>query len=329
MPSWLEDSRIAFHSECIGPNGPITVSPGKVKLAEAKRLFDLRHASTALPLLGPSPAYPNGTKTTQVSVLSNGDTGSGISLAVAAEMSRLISLKAGPVREVASKPSGQGSGSSFEKAVCNFIGRSFKQFSHLRAGTFVCQRGGDISEYDQYSHLEILKQIADKEDELKTVLGSHNDYLINPDIVIFREREPDANINSGPNSPLVSTDIAQLSPLRTSNGDLPTLHASISCKLTMRSDRAQNSRSEALNLVRNRKGKLPHIVAVTAEPKPSIIASLALGTGDLDCVYHFALTELREALDNLNLHDGLDLIDTMITGQRLRDISDLPLDLVI
>ncbi len=35
------------------------------------------------------------------------------------------------------------------------------------------------------------------------------------------------------------------------------------------SDRAQNTRSEALNLIRNRKGRLPHIVVVTEEPSPS------------------------------------------------------------
>ena len=47
------------------------------------------------------------------------------------------------------------------------------------------------------------------------------------------------------------------------NGGKPILHASVSAKYTMRSDRAQNSRTEALNLIRNRKGHLPHIVVVT------------------------------------------------------------------
>ncbi|MEM6903667.1 MAG: NgoMIV family type II restriction endonuclease, partial [Pseudomonadota bacterium] len=111
--------------------------------------------------------------------------------------------------------------------------------------------------------------------------------------------------------------------------DLPTLHASISCKWTLRSDRAQNARSEGLNLVRNRKGKLPHIAVVIGEPMPNRIASLALGTGDIDCVYHFALSELRDTLVQQSRDDALDLLDTMIEGKRLRDIADLPLDLVI
>jgi hypothetical protein len=107
------------------------------------------------------------------------------------------------------------------------------------------------------------------------------------------------------------------------------LHASISCKWTLRSDRSQNTRSEALNLIRNRKGRLPHILAVTAEPMPTRIASLALGTGDLDCVYHFALNELIETIRDLNYDDQCDMLNTLINGKRLRDISDLVFDLLI
>lgn len=109
----------------------------------------------------------------------------------------------------------------------------------------------------------------------------------------------------------------------------PILHASISCKWTIRSDRAQNTRTEALNLIRNRKGPLPHVVAVTAEPLPTRIAALALGTGDLDCVYHFALPELKKTIEQIDNQDQLDMLNTMIEGRRLRDISDLPFDLAI
>jgi hypothetical protein len=127
----------------------------------------------------------------------------------------------------------------------------------------------------------------------------------------------------------VDARTARLTTLRSFNGGLPSLHASISCKWTLRSDRAQNARSEGLNLVRNRKGRLPHVAVITAEPAPARIASLALGTGDIDCVYHFALDELRQALCDQNREDTRDLLDMMIDGKRLRDIADLPLDLVI
>lgn len=81
-------------------------------------------------------------------------------------------------------------------------------------------------------------------------------------------------------------------------------------------------------LTRNRKGNLPHIVAVTAEPLPMRIASLALGTGDHDCVYHFAPDELRKVCETLPKgEDQLEMPETMVQGHRLRDISDLPFDL--
>lgn len=86
---------------------------------------------------------------------------------------------------------------------------------------------------------------------------------------------------------------------------------------------------EDLNLIRNRKGPLPHVVSVTAEPLPTRLAALALGTGDLDCVYHFALPELIRAIVELDNQDQLDMLNTLVNGRRLRDISDLPLDLAI
>lgn len=70
-------------------------------------------------------------------------------------------------------------------------------------------------------------------------------------------------------------------------------------------------------------------MAVTAEPLPSRLASLALGTGDLDCVYHFALPELRIAVAEKGTADDKELLSAMVDGRRLRDVSDLPFDLAI
>ncbi|QFS81309.1 Type-2 restriction enzyme NgoMIV [Roseivivax sp. THAF40] len=225
----------------------------------------------------------------------------------------------------ASKLPGQTMGANFETACEAFVRVSLAELTHLRPGRFEVRKGGGISEFDQYEHLDELQIIASENREIATALGS--DYLIKPDVVVYRAPESDAEINR--HAVLVDADIARLSPLR---GDLwarPSLHASISCKWTLRSDRAQNARSEGLNLVRNRKGRLPHIAVVTGEPLPSRISSLALGTGDIDCVYHFALPELRDALIEGGDAGYLDQLEMMIEGKRLRDIADLPLDLVI
>ena len=82
-------------------------------------------------------------------------------------------------------------------------------------------------------------------------------------------------------------------------------------------------------MIRNRKGNTPHIVVVTFEPMPSRIASIALGTGDIDCTYHVALYELLQAAKGSPYEDAATLLEDMVRGRRLRDISDLPLDLAI
>jgi hypothetical protein len=170
-----------------------------------------------------------------------------------------------------------------------------------------------------------LTQVAARNPEIAVLLGS--DYVIAPDVLVVREPEPDELINAG--ELVVDDTVALRSSLRQRNNDLPILHASISCKWTLRSDRAQNARSEALNLIRNRKGRLPHIAVVTGEPLPSRLASLALGTGDLDCVYHFALPELIAGVQTLGIDDSANLVKIMVDGKRLKDISDLPLDLAV
>ncbi|MBV1925919.1 MAG: hypothetical protein KUG62_02105 [Rhodobacteraceae bacterium] len=219
---------------------------------------------------------------------------------------------------------GQQAGSLFEIECAEFVRLCLVDLAHMRPGRFEVDRNREISEFEQFSHLEDLRLISAHNQELKILLGG--DYLIKPDVVVMRAPEPDTGINQLAN--YVDNSVGTYSPLRSANMALPFLHASISCKLTIRSDRVQNTRSEALNLIRNRKGALPHIVAVTAEPTPSRIAAIALGTGDIDCVYHFALYELLAVLKDQN-RDSLELMETMIKGKRLRDISDLPLDLVI
>ncbi|WP_432201341.1 NgoMIV family type II restriction endonuclease [Erythrobacter sp. W53] len=253
-------------------------------------------------------------------VASNADRGSKISRKIASAL--LDEL--GDV-SVATKLPGQTSGSSFEEICANFVGRCFEKFEHLRPGEFFVRKGGQIAEFDQYAHLDDLEQLAARHPQMATALGS--DYLIKPDIVVGRHPESDDQINR--TNLLVDSDTAKLTSLRSVNQSRNILHASISCKWTLRSDRAQNARSEGLNLVRNRKGKLPHICVVIGEPMPSRIASLALGTGDLDCVYHFALPELMRALDKVGGDDRLEQLQTMIDGKRLRDIADLPLDLTV
>lgn len=227
------------------------------------------------------------------------------------------------------KMAGQTAGRLFEAITKGFLERSFSLLYHLRPGKWHYSTQTPISEFDQYKHLGDLERIVRQTDELASSLGT--DYIIKPDIVIARWPVADFEVNQEGEIVDVADVIAELTPLREVNYDPSRLilHASISCNWPLRSDRAQNARAEALNLVRNRKGGLPHVVAVTAEPLPTRIAALALGTGDMDCVYHFALPELQGAISEIDNEDQMDMLETLVKGRRLRDISDLPFDLAI
>lgn len=225
---------------------------------------------------------------------------------------------------------GQTAGNTFESLCAEFVAATFLRLDHLRPGDWTVRqyrgrRKLAIADFEQYAHLADLDKAAADHPELAAVLGS--DYTIAPDLVVLRGPEPDEWINAP--QFLVDDTVATRASLRRRHNELPILHASLSCKWTLRSDRAQNARSEALNLIRHRKGRLPHVAVITAEPLPSRLASIALGTGDLDCVYHFALPELQETVVALPYPDARDSLAIMIDGGRLKDISDLPLDLAV
>ncbi|GAA1727288.1 NgoMIV family type II restriction endonuclease [Brachybacterium phenoliresistens] len=260
-------------------------------------------------------------------IASNADRGNAQSRAYSAHIAR--ALKQETVHE---RAAGQTLGGSFEKAVVGLLNETFPRFDMLRPGEWEVRNLGSarkanhIAQYEPYTHLGYLDQAVTDNPQLLAVLG--NAYAIAPDVIVSRAPVPDDVINS--DAVLVDSEVGNLSPIRLRRpGQSRILHAVISCKWTLRSDRAQNARSEALNLVRNRKGRTPHIVVVTGEPTPSRISSLALGTGDIDTVYHFALPELKEAVNELGTDESRELLSMMVEGQRLRDIADLPLDLSV
>jgi len=251
------------------------------------------------------------------------------------KVAKAIAEKLGS-ENVQARLAGQMSGNEFEDITDAFLRNTFLKLPHLRPGNWevvrITSRGGSvpsIAAYEQYAHLvgvkRAIKLLTQTDPKLAASLGG--DYTISPDVVVIRHPEPDEVINAP--SFFVDNAVAQRASLRKSSGGFPLLHASISCKWTLRSDRAQNARTEALNLMRNRKGRLPHVVVVTGEPLPTRLASLAMGTGDVDCVYHFALPELIDSLTELEMEDHIEMLNTMVAGKRLKDIADLPLDLAV
>lgn len=267
---------------------------------------------------------------TSTGVASNADASSRGSKAIARRIVDILVNEQCHTVSTVDKISGQTLGKQFEILTMDFLRETFPNLQNLRPGHWtILQLGNNnklkTSDFAQYEHLAYLNELTTQNAQLAAALG--NDYLVAPDVVIYRDLYEDNEINAS--LLIIDDNVSKMADIRKANGGKPLLHASISAKYTMRSDRAQNSRTEALNLIRNRKGHLPHIVVVTAEPLPNRLASLALGTGDIDCVYHFALYELIRAVKEVGSEDAIETLETLVQGKRLKDISDLPLDLAV
>lgn len=257
-------------------------------------------------------------------VATNADKDNAVSVMIARKIAEQL------MAETNERVAGQTAGASFESITMGFVKETFPRLQHLRPGKWEILKLGNrsrtkTSAFAQYEHLAYLTELTRANKKLSAMIG--NDYMVAPDIVVYRNLCSDEEINEPED--IVNDEVCRYADLREANGGKAILHASISAKWTMRSDRAQNSRTEALNLIRNRKGHLPHIVVVTGEPLPSRIASLALGTGDIDCVYHFALPELITAVRATGKTDVIETLNTLVEGKRLKDISDLPMDLSV
>ncbi len=249
-----------------------------------------------------------------------------VSVRIAASLVECMGIRPGPDPRTP-----QAAGSYFAALVARFVEQGlcvFGNMSPVRWEVETAPGRTRIARFSQYSHLGDLEELLKENPAIRATLGG--DYIVTPDITIARPPLADEELNAKGAGLTEESTVARLTPQRrhAEGSNLPTLHASISMKLTMRSDRAQNTRTEALNLLRNRKGRAPHIAVVTLEPLPSRIASIAQGTGDVDCTYHVALHELMEATRRAESPQQFETLSMLVDGGRLRDISDLVLDLL-
>ncbi|HWZ44254.1 MAG TPA: NgoMIV family type II restriction endonuclease [Candidatus Saccharimonadales bacterium] len=247
---------------------------------------------------------------------SNADGDSVTSIAIAQAIFDQIQSRA----KASGKHAAEVSCCRFEQITRSFIEEAFSTLRTLHPEKFNLATNA-IMFSKQYQNLINLPQFIKKSSELAILLGS--DYVITPDVLVVKSPDPDEVPNA--RQILVNDRTAQRSALRRQNGKPPLLQCAISCKWTLRRGDTETARSEALNLIR--KSRVRHIAVVTAEPLPSSLAILALGTGDIDRVYHFALPELMKAVKSLKIDDSLHLMKIMVSGNRLKDIADLPLDL--
>lgn len=219
-------------------------------------------------------------------VPNNADIDSDTSKAIAAELMRIL----GVVRVAAP---GEAPGTRLEHEVRDYLRKELPSLIPNRI--WEIERRYPITHFTQYEHLARLDARILVDPTLRVEIG--RDYLVKPDVTV--------GIVQG----------GHLSPF---------LHAAVSCKWTIRSDRVQNIRHEGVILTRHRRGRQPHVVTVTAEPLPSRLAAIARGTGEVDAVYHVALDELVVATNVAGTQDQKDVLDELITQDRLMDFASLP-----
>ncbi|GAB1824030.1 NgoMIV family type II restriction endonuclease [Herbidospora sp. RD11066] len=206
------------------------------------------------------------TSTKGKTVPNTADTDSAASVSIAGAVLEEIGVPQGAPAPVKNLESGR----PLERAVAASLKAELPGLDGTRAWS-VHDSQIAITEFVQYNHLKKVDSLVEKNIELQITLG--RDYLIKPDVVVsLPGRE---------------------------NDSLPFLHAAISCKWTIRSDRVQNIRHENGQMIRHRRERLPHLVTVTAEPLPSRLISIARGTGEVDAVYHIAYGALDRVVRDL------------------------------
>jgi NgoMIV restriction enzyme len=215
------------------------------------------------------------------------DSSSNTSRRIAADLLRALGVTA----EVSH--AGQTAGKLLEDAIHDHLS---SELPPLRDGrNVIVSRKKVVSDFEQYEHLAALQRLidADRSGTLRAAIGT--DYQVKPDVTVGLDAGAGASF----------------------------LHAAVPCKWTLRSDRAQNVRHEAVVLIRHRRGRLPHITPVTAEPMPTRLASLARGTGEVDALYHVALEELVAAVRSSGARKQIDVLEELVGHRRLRDLSEL------
>ena len=98
-----------------------------------------------------------------------------------------------------------------------FIEATFPHLQNLRPGKWHIAKLGNrnsikTSSFAQYEHLDYLSQLTRGDARLAASMG--NDYMVAPDVVVYRETEPDEIINE--QEMIVDESVSILSDIRKS-----------------------------------------------------------------------------------------------------------------
>ena len=135
---------------------------------------------------------------TKAGVASNADTSSRGSIAIAGRIVDILVDEQYHTVNTVDKISGQTLGKQFELLTMEFLQETFPYLQNLRPGQWsILQLGNNnrlkTSDFEQYEHLAYLSELTAENAQLAAALG--NDYLVAPDVVIYRGLYEDEEIN--------------------------------------------------------------------------------------------------------------------------------------
>ena len=136
---------------------------------------------------------------TSTGVASNADTSSKASKAISRRIVDILVEEQHHNVSTVEKISGQTLGSQFELLTMEFLQETFPRLQGLRPGRWtILQLGNNnklkTSDFSQYEHLAYLNTLTAQNAQLAAALG--NDYLVSPDVVVYRDLCSDAEINA-------------------------------------------------------------------------------------------------------------------------------------
>ncbi|WP_200934507.1 NgoMIV family type II restriction endonuclease [Nostocoides sp. Soil756] len=218
--------------------------------------------------------------------------------------------------------------------------RAASHLSGLRPD-LVTARSRSATEFAQYRHLAVFQRFRraylGPSDDLADEVASLLMQPLGPEVERVLQRALQAGVQRRRDHELI-IDLLETMPEEsllkvdlTIAAAAPSerLLVAISSKWSLRTDRAQDCISQGAKLVSLRRGHMPHYAVLTMEPRPAMLRLIAYGSGSVDCVYHLALPELRQAAADLEARRGSKPwkprqdLERMVAQGRVRDYDDL------
>lgn len=140
---------------------------------------------------------------------SNADSSSKLSVAIAQGIANRLTA------EIKEKALGQTSGAKFEEVNMQFLADTFPHLQNLRPGDWHIIKLGNrsavkTSSFAQYEHLEYLSHLTESDAKLAASMG--NDYMVAPDVVVYRNPVSDEEINSS--VAIVDDSVSKMTDIR-------------------------------------------------------------------------------------------------------------------